>query len=154
MKSWKKSLTASAIVLLFLAGMLAVALTATAEDDNTDSGIPGIRGSEFTFGVILASAIGTNPKASGNTSVFNNAPWALTGYVLSKYHGSIHVWIVECSQVVLDLGFEPGDVVEIYCSASQVREVETGDYAALYGFTARGFLVRSIDSVLPAPFSY
>lgn len=154
MKSWKKSLAASALVLMILAAMLTIALTASAQDSNNDSGIPGVQGAEFTFGVLLAGSIGNNPNASGNTAVYNNAPWALTGYVLSKYSGSIRVWIVECSQVVLDLGFKPGDVVEIYCAESQVEDLNTGDFLAMFGFTARGYLVRSDDTVLPAPFSY
>ena len=36
----------------------------------------------------------------------------------------------------------------------QVKDVNSGDFIEVYGFTVRGYLVRSDDTVLPAPFSY
>jgi hypothetical protein len=55
---------------------------------------------------------------------------------------------------VQDLGFKVSDVVPIFCSASQVKDLHTGDFVTMFGFTARGYLVRSDDTLLPAPFSY
>jgi hypothetical protein len=47
-----------------------------------------------------------------------------------------------------------GDTIEIFCSPSQIEDLNTGDYVEMYGFTVRGYLVRTDDTVLPAPFSY
>jgi hypothetical protein len=156
MKSWKKSpLIIVALVLLVAIGLLSLKLGAVAQDTNNDSGIPGLQGAEFTFGIVLGGSLGNNPNASASgQQYFNGAPFALNGYVLNIYNGSVHVWISQCSAVVEALGFHPGDVVEIYCTQSQIEDLKVGDFTAFYGFTVRGFLVRSDDNVLPAPFSY
>jgi hypothetical protein len=156
MKSWKKSpLVASVLVVLIVAGVLALVFTATAQDKNTDSGVAGLSGPQFTLGIFIAGSLGNNPNASSSGSaVFNGSPFALSGYVMSKTAGSVHVWIAECSSVVTQLGFKPGDVVEIFCSASQINDLNSGDFCEFFGFTARGYLVRSDDTKLPAPFSY
>ncbi|MHB8896243.1 MAG: hypothetical protein ACYC99_13845 [Candidatus Geothermincolia bacterium] len=156
MKSWKKSpLIVVALVLLVAIGLLSLKLGASAQDANNNSGIAGLQGPEFTFGLFLAAASGNNPDASASGSnVFNGAPFALSGYVLNIYNGSVHIWISQCSQVVKDLGFKPGDVVTIFCAQSQIKDLRTGDFAEFFGFTVRGYLVRSDDTVLPAPFSY
>lgn len=156
MKSWKKSpLIVMALILLIAIGVLSVKLGTSAAGNQTDSGIPGLQGPQFTLGLVLASGIGNNPSApSSAQGVLNGAPWALSGYVLNKYTGSVHVWISQCSQVARDLGYKPGDVVQIFCGASQVSGLNVGDFVEFFGFTARGYLVRSGDTVLPAPFSY
>ena len=43
---------------------------------------------------------------------------------------------------------------QVLCSDSQSKDINTGDYVEVYGFTVRGYLVRGDDTVLPAPFSY
>jgi len=150
-----RMVVAIALVALIAAAVLVSVMGATASDTNNDSGIPGLSGPEFTLGVFMAGSIGNNPNASaGGSNVFNGAPFGLSGYVMSMTNGSVHIWITECSQVVTDLGFKVGDVVEILCSASQVKDLKTGDFVTMYGFTAGGYLVRSDDTVLPAPFSY
>jgi len=156
MKSWKKSpLIVVALILLIAVGLLSLKLGTPAKGDQTNSGIPGLQGPQFTLGLVLAAATGNNPDAAASgQNVFNGSPWALSGYVLNKYTGSVHVWISQCSKVVRDLGFKPGDVVTILCSASQIKSIKTGDFAEFFGFTARGYLVRSDDVVLPSPFSY
>jgi hypothetical protein len=156
MKSKKKyPLVALALIVLIVAGVLAVMFSASAADTNHDSGITGLTGPEFTFGVIVSGSVGNNPLASPSGSkVFNGFPYAISGYVMSKTNGAVHIWIVECSQVVLDLGFKPGDVVAIFATASQTKDLNSGDYISIYGFTARGYLLRSDDTILPAPFSY
>jgi hypothetical protein len=146
---------AIALVALIAAAVFVSVMGATAGDVNNDSGIAGLRGPEFTLGVFMAGSVGNNPNASSSGSaVFNGAPFALSGYVMSMTNGSVHVWITESSQVVKDLGFKVGDVVPILCSASQVKDLKTGDFVTMFGFTARGYLVRSDDTILPAPFSY
>ena len=156
MKSWKKRpLLVTAVVILITAGVLALVLGASAQDNNTDTGVAGLSGPEWTFGLFVASSAGNNPAASSSGSaVFNGFPYTLTGYVVSKTTGAVHIWIVECSQIVKDLGFKPGDVVVVLCSDSQSKDINTGDYVEVYGFTVRGYLVRGDDTVLPAPFSY
>lgn len=155
MKSWKKSpLIVIALILLIAIGVLSVRLGASA-GNQTDSGIPGLQGPGFTLGLFLAAASGNNPDAAESGSkVFNGAPFALSGYILNKYTGSVHVWISQCSQVVIDLGWKPGDVVTIFCGASQVSGLNVGDFVEFFGFTSRGYLLRTGDVVLPAPFSY
>lgn len=156
MKSWKKRpLLVTAVVILITAGVLALVLGASAQDNNTDTGVAGLSGPEWTFGLFVASSAENNPAASSNGSrVFNGFPYALSGFVLSKTTGAVHIWIVECSQVVKDLGFKPGDVVTVLCSDSQSKDIKTGDYISVFGFTARGYLIRGDDTILPAPFSY
>jgi hypothetical protein len=156
MKSWKKSpVIIVALVLLVAVGLLSLKLGVAAQDSNNDSGIPGLQGPEFTFGIVVSGSLGNNPNASASAQqLFNGAPWALNGYVVNIYNGSVHVWIAECSSVVQALGFHPGDVVVIYCAQSQIEDLKVGDFTEFVGFTVRGFLVRSDDTVLPAPFSY
>jgi len=157
MKSWKKSpLIIVALVLLVAVGLLSLKMGVAAQVTNTDSGITGLQGPPFTLGLMLAATTGNNPDAAASgVKVFNDAPYALSGYVLDKFNGSVHVSISQqCSQVVLDLGFKPGDVVTIFCSESQVTDINTGDFVEFYGFTVRGYLVYSDHVVLPAPFSY
>ncbi len=156
MKSRKKSpLVVMAVILLIAIGVLSVRLGTSAAKDQADSGIPGLRGPQFTVGLVLAAGLGNNPgAAAGGRGVFNGAPWTLTGYILNKYTGSVHVWISQCSKVVRELGYKPGDFVELFCSASQVSGLNVGDFVQFYGFTARGYLLRSADRVLPSPFSY
>lgn len=156
MKSLKKSpLIVMALILLIAIGVLSVRLGASAAKDQADSGITGLQGPQFTVGLVLAASLGNNPRAAaGGQGVFNGAPWTLTGYVLNKYTGSVHVWISQRSKVARDLGYKPGDFADIFCSASQVSGLNVGDFVQFYGFTARGYLLRSGDKVLPAPFSY
>jgi hypothetical protein len=156
MKSWKKSpLVVMALVVLIVAGVLALMFGASAQDTNTNTGVPGLSGAEFTFGIFAGSSMGNNPDAlSSGSKVFNGSPYALSGYVMTMTTGAIHIWIVECSQVVKDLGYKPGDVVAILCASSQVKDLKTGDYISVFGFTVRGYLVRDDDTILPAPFSY
>ena len=156
MKSWKKRpLLVTAVVILITAGVLALVLGASAQDNNTDTGVAGLSGPGWTLGLFVASSAGNNPAASSNGSrVFNGFPYALSGFVLSKTTGTVHIWIVECSQVVKDLGFKPGDVVAVLCGDSQSKDIKAGDYISVFGFTARGYLIRGDDTILPAPFSY
>jgi len=110
----------------------------------------------FTPGVVIGGASTTNPNA--NPSVLNGAPWALTGYVMSKYNGSVHIWLYSCSENVLQLGFRPGDIIEIFLGEEQINSMNTGDWVLLTGFTVNGNLAGGWGSgsvnVLPAPFSY
>lgn len=154
MKSWKRPVIVAALVLLLVAGVLALNMGVAAQD-GTDSGVPGLSGPAFTVGIFMTNASGDNPNASpSGKKVYNGYPFAISGYALSKTSGTLHVWIVSCSQIVVDLGFKVGDIVPIYCAASQIRNINTGDFLEVYGFTARGYLVRGGDSILPAPFSY
>ncbi len=149
----KNQVVAIAVVLTLLAGLLLVVFTSTAGAEN-NSGIPGLEGPSFTFGIVTgASSGGTTPGGKAG-AVYNCAPYGVTGYVLSKNAGSIHLWISACSQVVLDLGFKPGDIITILCSESQVERINTGDWVQVVGFTVRGQFIRAEDIVLPAPFSY
>jgi hypothetical protein len=156
MKSWKKSpLVVAVLVLLVAGGVLGVSLSAASQDNNSNSGIPGLQGPGFTLGLVLGASLGNNPNVPGSASgVLNGAPYALTGYILSKNGGSVHIWLTEFSQVLADLGYKVGDTIEIFCSPSQIEDLNTGDYVEMYGFTVRGYLVRTDDTVLPAPFSY
>jgi hypothetical protein len=156
MKSWKKRpLIVTALILMVSASFLLLSVAAIAQDGNSDSGVSGLQGPQFTLGlVILASGGGATPSSAAAGKVWNGAPYALNGFVLNMYNGSIHVNIVECSQVVKDLGFNPGDTVVIYCSAEQVKGMNTGDFVEVFGFTVRGQFTRGGDNVLPPPFSY
>jgi len=156
MKSKKKyPLVALALIVLIVAGVLAVMFSASAADTNNDSGIAGLTGSEFTFGLFVARSVGDNPQASSTGSkFFNGFPYAISGYVMSKTNGAVHIWIAECSQVVLDLGFKPGDVVAVLAAATQIKDLKSGDFVSVFGLTARGYLIRTDDTILPAPFSY
>ena len=152
MKSFKRSpLVVSALVLVIAVGMLALSWSAVAQDTNTNSGVAGLSGPEFTIGVFLASSLGA---PTGGKTVLNGSPYALSGFVQSIFNGSVHVWVTSMSQVVSNLGFSVGDTVEILCTQDQIKDLKQGDFAEFYGFTANGRLVRSDDVVLPAPFSY
>lgn len=153
LRTRKNQVIAAGVVLAMLAGLLLIVFIPTAGAEN-NSGIPGLEGPSFTFGIVTgASGGGTTPGGAAG-AVYNCAPYALTGYVQSKNVGSIHLWVSACSQVVLDLGIKPGDIVTILCSETQVENVNTGDWVQIVGFTVRGRLIRAEDIVLPAPFSY
>jgi len=156
MKSWKKSpLLIAVLVLLVAGGVLGISLSAASSDNNSNSGIAGLNGPEFTFGILLGASLGNNPNVPGSASgIMNGAPFALSGYVLSKNAGSVHIWVTEMSEVVKQLGYKIGDTVAIFCSPSQIKDLNTGDYVEMFGFTVRGYLVRTDDTILPAPFSY
>ncbi len=154
MKSWKRNpLLVTATVLLIAAGVLTLSFGAVA--DSNDSGIEGLQGPEFTIGLFLATSVGSDSELPTSASkVLNGFPYALSGYVTNIYNGTVHIWLAECSQVVLDLGFKPGDTIEIFCVKSQIEHLKVGDFASFFGFTVRGRLVRTDDMVLEAPFSY
>lgn len=155
MKSWiKNRMVIAGVALLVTTCLLSVGLTAIAADDS-DSGIPGVKGPTFTFGVVLLGSTGSNtPETALAGEVFNAYPWAVTGFALSKSDGSISIWLSAGSQAVLDLGFKPGDIVIIYCTPEQVEDINAGDWVMLTGFTARGQLAFASSQVLPAPFTY
>lgn len=148
MKAWiKNRMVIAAVALLLTACLLSIGVTALAQGD-TNTGIRGLRGPTFTFGVVLGGSNG------GESEVPDGSPYALTGYVMSKSPGSIHVWIGTCSLVVMDLGYNPGDIITILCSETQVEGLNTGDWVQLTGFVVNGQLAYSGENVLPAPFGY
>jgi hypothetical protein len=152
MKFWMKNKMVAAVVALLLTTcLLSIGGAVLASD--TDTGIPGVKGPTFTFGVVLLSSTGGG--GDGATGEFANAfPWGLTGYALSKSEGSITVWLSSGSEAVMKLGFKPGDIITIYCTPEQVEGINAGDWVLLTGFTARGQLAFASQLVLPAPFSY
>jgi hypothetical protein len=155
MKSWISKRTVISIAALSLCvAMLAVGGSVAAQSDS-DSGVPGLEGPTFTFGIVRLASFGTGEPPSGAAAeVWNCAPYAFTGYALSKNPGSLHVWISSLSQAMMDLGYKPGDIVIVLCSESQIESINVGDWIQLSGFTVRGQFVRANDIVLPAPFGY
>jgi len=156
MKSLIRNRVAVATIVLVIAiCLLAIFGAAFAETSGGGSGVPGLNGPAFTFGFVrLASSVNEVTPSGAAGEVYNCAPYSITGYALSKTTGSLHVWLNSGSQTVTDLGFKQGDIVTIYCNESQVKNINSGDWVQIAGFTARGQLLYAYQAVLPAPFSY
>lgn len=136
-------------------GLLLVSISGAAlAQGDTNTGFEGLQGPTFTFGLILAGSSGKAPPAGAEGLVWNNFPYSITGYAMSKSPGSLHVWLSSASKAVLDLGIKPGDIISIFCSESQVKDINAGDWVQIAGFTAAGQLVYAYQAVLPSPFSY
>ncbi len=148
MRTWIKNRMAIAVIALLLTACLLSVCGAALAQGDTNTGIKGLKGPTFTVGVILGAGSG------GGGSQYDGYPWAITGYVMSKSPGSVHVWVSSCSQAVLDLGFKPGDIVTILCSENQIEDLNSGDWVQITGFVANGKLAYSGQVVLPSPFSY
>lgn len=147
MKAVLKRVTVVMAVILLTVGCLAVSAAAIAGGEN-GSGLEGYEGPPFAQALVRAVAGG------GESTVPDGSPFAITGYAMSKGNGSIHVWIVSCTDVIKDLGYKPGDIVEILCSDDQVESIKPGDWIEVVGFTARDMLIWVSHNVLPEPFSY
>lgn len=155
MKSWMKNRMAIAGVALLLTTCLLSIGGAAIAAEGSNSGIEGVEGPTFTFGVVLLGSTGESTPPSGAAGkVFNAYPYAITGFAMSKSEGTMSVWVSSCSQAVLDLGFKPGDIVNIYCTPQQVENINTGDWVLISGFTVRGQLAFATEQTLPAPFTY
>jgi hypothetical protein len=156
MKPWIKNRMVITIVLLLVTTcLLSIGGAALGSQSGSDSGITGLQGPTTVLGIVLGIASGGDtPSSSKAALVYNNAPFEVTGYALSKSPGSIHVWISSASQAVLDLGYKSGDIVTIFAGESQVADIKTGDWVEIAGFTVRGQLVHAYHSVLPSPFGY
>lgn len=143
------------IALLMAICLLAISGAAFAATSEGNSGVPGLQGPPFTFGFIrLASSVNEVTPSGAAGDAFNGAPYAVTGFALSKSTGGLDVWLSSGSQAVMDLGFKQGDIVTIYCNQDQVSNINSGDWVQIAGFTARGQLLYAYQAVLPAPFSY
>lgn len=149
MKAWiRNRMVIAAVALLLAACLLSIGVTALAQGE-TNTGIRGLKGPTFTFGVVLGGSSGSESGV-----VPNGSPYALTGYVMSRSPGSVHIWIGSCSQALLDLGYKPGDIVTILCSETQIENIHTGDWVQITGFVVNGQLAFSGENTLPAPFGY
>ena len=143
------------IVLVMAICLVAIIGAAVAQTNEGNSGVPGLKGPTFTFGFVrLASSINEATPSGAAGEVYNCAPYSITGYALSKSSDALHVWLDSGSQAVTDLGFKQGDIVTIYCNNDQVKNINSGDWVQIAGFTARGHLLYAYLAVLPAPFSY
>jgi hypothetical protein len=153
-----KSLSRNRVVIAAVAltvGLLLVTMSGAAlAQGDTNTGFEGLQGPTFTFGVILAGSSGKAPPGGAQGLVWNNYPYSITGYAMSKSPGAMHIWLSSASQAVLDLGFKPGDIITILCAENQVKDINAGDWVQIAGFTAAGQLVYAYQAVLPAPFSY
>jgi hypothetical protein len=151
----KKRMVVAAVVLSMTFLLICMEGTAfAAASSSTNSGIPGLEGPTFTLGLVLVgSDAGTIPSGAAG-EVYNCFPWSITGYAMSKGDGAIHVWLSSATQAVLDLGFKPGDIISILCSESQVKNINSGDWVQIAGFTAMGNLVYAYQAVLTQPFGY
>lgn len=155
MKSWMKNRMAIAgVALLLTTSLLSIGGAAIAAQ-SPNSGIEGVEGPTFTFGVVLLGSTGESVTPSGAAGeVFNAYPYAITGFAMSKSEGTLGVWVSSCSQAILDLGFKPGDIVDIYCTPQQVEDINSGDWVLISGFTVRGQFAFATELTLPAPFTY
>ena len=155
MKSLIRNRMAVAAIVVALAICLVSITGALAATSEGNSGIAGLQGPTFTFGFVrLASNVGENQPSGAAADFYNCAPFSITGFALSKTSGALHVWLSSGSEAVQQLGFKEGDIVVVYCSNTQVQNINSGDFVQIAGFTVRGQLVYAYQAVLPAPFSY
>jgi hypothetical protein len=150
----RKRMVMATVVLSATFLLVSMGGSALAATSNTDSGVPGLQGPTFTLGLVLVGSEGGTPPSGLAGQVYNCFPFSITGYAMSKNPGAIHIWLSSASQAVLDLGFKPGDIITIYCSESQVENINSGDWVQVAGFTAMGKLVYAYQAVLTQPFGY
>lgn len=146
----KRAVVVSAMVMLIAASLVTVGVT-SAQTTDGDAGLPGYQGPPFV--IALVRVMSTEGETSSNP-LFNCAPFAVTGYVMSKWSGGVHVWISELNPTLEDLGYEVGDIITIFYPPEKLEKLNTGDWVQVVGITARGKLIWVKDQVLPQPFGY
>ncbi len=143
MKAMLKKPAVRAIAVLLVAVLLGVSVVTIVL---ATQGVKGINSPSWTVPVIRSLASG----GRGATP----APFAATGYVMSKTSNYIHMWVYSCSEALTGLGVKQGDTIEIMCTRDQVRGLEHGDWVQFVGITVGGSLVLVSPTTLPQPFGY
>ena len=141
-----------AVALLVTAGLLGICVYAVARKGG--SLLDQLNAPSWTIPVIRANTAESDVNAGAPLRAMNNAPFAVTGYVMSKWVGSVHVWISSLSDTLKDLGLKSGDIVQILCNEEDIKDLKSGDWVQLVGLTVNGHLVRLAEITLPQPFGY